>query len=617
MAINFLNNVDLNQNQLIKAAIESQANNTAAGTGVEGQLYFDTTLDVLKVWAGGAWTSVGGGVETLTANSTTFVNLVKTGTAADPILTASLSATGIPGTTTYLRGDNSWAALPAAYTWLIQGDTGTPLTVASGTTIDIAGGTNVTTARSGNTITVNSTDQFTGTVKTVSASTTGDALDVAVTSPSVNPALAFTWAGGVGQYVDGTGDLVTFPTIPQGDVTGVNGGTYITVTNPSGPVPTVNHDSTSRTDTTSATSPGYGGTFTAVDSVTSNSTGHVTALNLKTITLPAADDTNTTYTLPTSAGAANTAVVTLTPGGSGGGGGSVTFSGTADEIRVSQTAGANGTVIVGLPSDVTILSDLTVGDNVTLTGGNLSVTGTGSFTGQVTVPTANTGTSAPNLAQVQSLIAGVGIFQGGYNATTGLTTDLSSNGSLDGASNIALDKGDYFVVTVAGGAFYSETLEVGDMIYANQDITANSTPAATVYTVVIQDENIAGAGATDGATQKGVSGFDSDHFTVSSNGWVQLKPQSNANAARVVLNSVLSYVTRVESGGLTTFTVSVSDASLFGAGAVGQNTKAEVTENSGDYETVYAGVSRSGGTIVFEFKGSVANSAYATLLSYV
>ena len=608
MAINFLNNVDLNKNQLIKAAIESQANNTAAGTGVEGQLYFDTTLDVLKVWAGGAWTSVGGGVETLTANSTTFVNLVDTGTAADPILTASLSATGIPGTTTYLRGDNSWASLPAAYTWLIQGDTGTPLTVASGTTIDIAGGTNVTTARSGNTITINSTDEFTGTVKTVSASTTGDALDVAVTSPSVNPALAFTWAGTGAQYIDGTGDLVTFPAIPQGDVTGVNGGTYITVTNASGPVPTVNHDSTSRTDTTSATSPGYGGTFTAVDSVTSNSTGHVTSLNLKTITLPAADDTNTTYTLPTSAGAANTAVVTLTPGGSGGGGGSVTFSGTADEIRVSETTGANGTVIVGLPADVTISSDLTVVADASV-GGNLSVTGTGSFTGEVTVPTATTGTSAPNLAQVNGLIAGVGIFQGSYNAAT-------NTPALEGASNIELNTGDYFVVSVSG-TFLGEALEPGDFIFANVDITAGSSPPLSKYTVVQADDNVAGAGASDGATQKGVSGFDSDHFTVSSNGWVQLKPQSNANAARVVLNSVLSYVTRAEAGGLTTFTVSVSDASLFGAGAVGQNTKAEVTENSGDYETVYAGISRSGGTIIFEFTGSVANSAYATLLSYV
>ena len=172
------------------------------------------------------------------------------------------------------------------------------------------------------------------------------------------------------------------------------------------------------------------------------------------------------------------------------------------------------------------------------------------------------------------------------------------------------------MVSVAG-SFLGEALEPGDFIFANNDIAAGTSPALSNYTVVQADDNVAGAGASDGATQKGVSGFDSDHFTVSSNGWVQLKPQSNANAARVVLNSALSYVTRVEAGGLTTFTVSVSDASLFGAGAVGQNTKAEVTENSGDYETVYAGVSRSGGTIVFEFKGSVANSAYATLLSYV
>ena len=41
------------------------------------------------------------------------------------------------------------------------------------------------------------------------------------------------------------------------------------------------------------------------------------------------------------------------------------------------------------------------------------------------------------------------------------------------------------------------------MIYANQDITASSNPAQSVYTVVIAGKHI-GAGATDGATQKGV-----------------------------------------------------------------------------------------------------------------
>jgi hypothetical protein len=84
------------------------------------------------------------------------------------------------------------------------------------------------------------------------------------------------------------------------------------------------------------------------------------------------------------------------------------------------------------------------------------------------------------------------------------------------------------------------------MIYANQNITANSTPAASVYTVVIQDENIAGAGSTDGGTQKGVAGFDSDTFTVSASGWVQSKlftgtqagvvPNTSGNSATVFLN---------------------------------------------------------------------------------
>ena len=59
MAIQFLNSVNLSQNELIKARIENQPNNAAAGTGVEGQLYYDTTLDVLKVWANGAWAEVG------------------------------------------------------------------------------------------------------------------------------------------------------------------------------------------------------------------------------------------------------------------------------------------------------------------------------------------------------------------------------------------------------------------------------------------------------------------------------------------------------------------------------------------------------------------------------
>ena len=52
------------------------------------------------------------------------------------------------------------------------------------------------------------------------------------------------------------------------------------------------------------------------------------------------------------------------------------------------------------------------------------------------VATGTAATDGVNLGQVQSLIAGVGVFKGGYNANTGLTVDLGAgNGSLDGASN--------------------------------------------------------------------------------------------------------------------------------------------------------------------------------------
>ena len=75
MAINFLNTVAFNQNSVEKLRIENQPNDTAAGTGVEGQLYFDTTADALKIYAGGAWVEVGAtsGVETFTNSSGTYV----------------------------------------------------------------------------------------------------------------------------------------------------------------------------------------------------------------------------------------------------------------------------------------------------------------------------------------------------------------------------------------------------------------------------------------------------------------------------------------------------------------------------------------------------------------
>lgn len=86
----------------------------------------------------------------------TFIN-IDSSTATAPI--ASLSATGTPSGTTYLRGDNTWATIAGGGTmssWNIVGDTGAAEQVDNTETVTIAGGTGVNTVTSStNTVTVN------------------------------------------------------------------------------------------------------------------------------------------------------------------------------------------------------------------------------------------------------------------------------------------------------------------------------------------------------------------------------------------------------------------------------------------------------------------------------
>ena len=203
MAINFLNNVDYNQNQLFHPTIENQPSDAAAGTPVDGQLYYNTSLTPgLKVGENGAWVFVGGGVESITPADSMFIDLADTGTAAVPILTASLNAVDgvaaetVPGNgIRYLSKNNKWAeisTIPGTYTWSIQGDAGGPTAVASGDAIDFAGGTNVTTDFSGTTLTINAgnetitlTGDVTGSGTTSIATTiSAGAVDFAMLNPT-------------------------------------------------------------------------------------------------------------------------------------------------------------------------------------------------------------------------------------------------------------------------------------------------------------------------------------------------------------------------------------------------------------------------------------------------
>ena len=329
----------------------------------------------------------------------------------------------------------------------------------------------------------------------------------------------------------------------------------------------------------------------------------------------------TTYTLPVSAGAVSptaptTGIITLT--GSDSTTDAVTFSGTTGRVDVS---GAGSTITIDLTDDVTIVDDLTVGGELTVSG-----TGQSSFGGQVTIPqTPVADTDAASKKFVLDQVAGLGSFQGGYDASSN-----PGSPALTGASNIAFGQGDFYAVTTAGTITFSDTptgdaaLEVGDFIFANSDIAADSNPASTDFTLILADQNIAGSGTTDGNTPKGVAGFDSANFNVSATGWVQLDSQKNPYGAKQSLNDggsatpATSPCTRTETGGVTTFTIDLADASLFGTGTLAENVKVEVTDGSSPYQTVFAEVTRSGSaSMAIAFTGSIADDAYQVLLSHV
>ena len=75
MAIKYLNNIDLNKNELQNAVVQVLA--SAPSSPAEGQVYYDSTDDVVKYYDGAAWQSMGGdvtGITTATANQVLITN---------------------------------------------------------------------------------------------------------------------------------------------------------------------------------------------------------------------------------------------------------------------------------------------------------------------------------------------------------------------------------------------------------------------------------------------------------------------------------------------------------------------------------------------------------------
>jgi hypothetical protein len=141
----------------------------------------------------------------------------------------------------------------------------------------------------------------------------------------------------------------------------------------------ITHDSVSRTNTTSTQSPSFGGTFTAIDSITSSTEGHITAVNTKTVTIP-----NTT--------SPNNATITLSAGSGISGGGDFTTDQSFNET-ITFSHGATSSQPSVNNSGRTFIQDVTLDafghvtglvsatDSDTFTGTVTSVSGTGGYGG--------------------------------------------------------------------------------------------------------------------------------------------------------------------------------------------------------------------------------------------
>ena len=560
MAINFLSSVNLNENELLGAAIQNLG--ADPGSGVLGQLYYNDSSSVLKVCtvAGNGsttnptWEAVGGGVETIGKQVGT--NPITLSGTKDVLIGISQATTSTNG---YLS-DTDWN-------------------------------------------TFNNKTSNAGTVTSVELSIDNSAaLAVAGDNPiTSNGTIDLEWQGNSTEYVTADGGKVNIPTTDNYDYWQLSDGT--TKTNIDS-TDTAQFSGTANEITTSQSS----GTLTIGLPNDVTIANDLTVSRDLTVTKTATVDSLDVTTKATSAATAGSdGSATLTTKGYVEGllTGQLVYAGGYD---ASQDPPTGASVLQGYTYVVTVAGSgsggtfwsvpLAIGDLIIALQDNPVDEGDWTEVNKnVTEATLNT------------------IGEGNVNPGEGIDVSYSNGtATVSGEDSSATNKG---IVIVEGGTNITATYDGSGTVTLDADLAGTVTDVTatapiqssggTTPDISIDDATASAVGAASVAAGTGISVTVANGiFTVTNS-----DPGSTAsNGARYKLGATSSPVTNNgTSGGATSWTIDVNTG-------LGKTSALDVTCQviSAAGETVITDVTRSSADLTITFNGSIANDAYEAIL---